>query len=232
MKKLVIFDVDGLLLNTEFIWQKIWNEVGKRDHVPAFGPLFHKAVGTNGDMVMNMLRKELPALTSDEIDKLRNDVFALGDVQMDRDLSLMPGAKELLACLEEKKIPMAVGTATSRIKTMERFAKMQITQYFSCIVCGDEVKKRKPDPEIYQTLLAKMKTAPEDALVLEDTCYGVEAAHRAGIDVIMVPSINAPTGTDRQRACAILDSLYDVHRLISYGTIQLMPAHSSGEAAL
>ena len=71
MKKLVIFDVDGLLLNTEFIWQKIWNEVGKRNHVPAFGPLFHKAVGTNGDMVMNMLRKELPALTSDEIDKLR-----------------------------------------------------------------------------------------------------------------------------------------------------------------
>ncbi|MEE8806960.1 MAG: HAD family phosphatase [Lactimicrobium sp.] len=232
MKKLVIFDVDGLLLNTEFIWQKIWNEVGEKDNVPAFGPLFHLAVGTNGDMVMNMLHKQLPDLSAAEINKLRDDVFALGDVQMDRDLALMPGAQELLTYLKDRNIPMAVGTATSRIKTKERFERMNLFPYFSCIVCGDEVKKRKPDPEVYQTLLARTKTAPEDVLVLEDTCYGVEAAHRAGIDVIMVPSINPATEIDKSRAYAVVNSLYDVLKMMEEGQIALMPASFSGGSAL
>lgn len=232
MKKLVIFDVDGLLLNTEFIWQNTWNKSGKNNKHPEFGQLFHKAVGTNGDVVWNMLITNLPTVSESTISKLLFDANSYADIEMDRDLALMPGAQELLTYLKDRNIPMAVGTATSRIKTKERFERMNLFPYFSTIVCGDEVTKRKPDPEVYQTLLARTKTAPEDVLVLEDTCYGVEAAHRAGIDVIMVPSINPATEIDKSRAYAVVNSLYDVLKMMEEGQIALMPASFSGGSAL
>lgn len=77
-------------------------------------------------------------------------------------------------------------------------------------MCGDEVAKRKPDPEIYLTVLEKTGTSKEEALILEDTNYGVEAAYRAGVDVIMVPSINPAGEVDRKRALAVLNRLTEV----------------------
>lgn len=76
------------------------------------------------------------------------------------------------------------------------------------------MKYRKPNPEIYQTVLRKMNCRPEDALVLEDTGYGVRAASAAGIRVIMVPSINTPTTEDIQRSFAIVSSLLEVKKMM------------------
>lgn len=185
--KMVIFDVDGTLLNTEFLWEKAWADIAEKYHVPKFSAVFHKVVGISGSDVTKVL---------------------------DENIELMPGVFELLDTLEKLHIRKAVATTTNREATMKRLTKMGIIDRFEYILCGDEVSKRKPSPEIYLKVLEAVHCDPEDVLVLEDTGYGVQSAYEANAKVIMIPSINPPKDIDRENAYKIVNSLYDVQKMI------------------
>lgn len=213
-KKAVIFDVDGLMLNTEFVWLECWMKVGEDHGIPEYGPLFHKAVGTTGKDIEDMLDRELPHIPEEERRQLMKDVRKYGSKVTDDKLKKMPGLVELLDYLHDKGYRVAVATTTSRDLTEHRLKKENIYDRFEYILCGDEVVKRKPDPEIYQNVLTAMSLQPEDVLVLEDTGYGVSAAYAAGCDVIMVPSVNEPTKNEEDKAYAIVNDLYAVRGII------------------
>ena len=134
----------------------------------------------------------------------------VGTEYLENDIELMPGVNELLDVLENKNIRKAVATTTSRDATIKRLTKLGLINRFEYILCGDEVTKRKPNPEIYQKVLKVVNCDPNQVMVLEDTGYGVQAAHDAGIQVVMVPSINAPTNKDKENASYIKKSLYEV----------------------
>ncbi len=207
-KKAVIFDVDGLLLNTEFTWLECWNVVAEENGVSEFGYLFHKAVGTTGNDIERMLERELPDLTDQMRHILLEDVRKVGMKMVDDRLALMPGVPELLDDLDDQGYRVAVATTTSRELTEHRLKKMGVYDRFEYILCGNEVVKRKPDPEIYLKVLNALELLPEDVLVLEDTGYGVAAASTAGCDVIMVPSVNEPTEAEEARAYSIEKDLF------------------------
>lgn len=213
-KKAVIFDVDGLMLNTEFVWLECWMKVGEDHGIPEYGPLFHKAVGTTGKDIEDMLDRELPHIPEEERRQLMKDVRKYGSKVTDDELEKMPGLVELLDYLQDKGYRIAVATTTSRDLTEHRLKKENIYDRFEYILCGDEVVKRKPDPEIYQNVLKTMDLLPEDVLVLEDTGYGVSAAYAAGCDVIMVPSVNEPTKNEEDKAYAIVNDLFAVQSII------------------
>ena len=213
-KKAVIFDVDGLMLNTEFVWLECWMKVGEDHGIPEYGPLFHKAVGTTGKDIEDMLDRELPHIPDEERRQLMKDVRKYGNQVTDDELKKMPGLVELLDYLEKKGYRVAVATTTSRDLTEYRLKKENIYDRFEYILCGDEVVKRKPDPEIYLNVLKAMDLNPEDVLVLEDTGYGVSSAYAAGCDVIMVPSVNEPTKNEEDKAYAIVNDLFAVQSII------------------
>lgn len=96
-------------------------------------------------------------------------------------------------------IKKAVATTTRRELTEERLKRVGVYDRFDYVLCGDEVINRKPDPEIYLSVLKKMDTDARNALVLEDSVVGVEAAYRAGIDCIQVPDIIAPTDVQKKQ---------------------------------
>lgn len=195
--KMIIFDVDGLLLNTEFLWRKAWKDVAAKYGVPKFGEVFCKVVGISGSDVENRM-------------ELLDIARSVGTEYLENDIELMPGVNELLDVLENKNIRKAVATTTSRDATIKRLTKLGLINRFEYILCGDEVTKRKPNPEIYQKVLKAVNCDPNQVMVLEDTGYGVQAAHDAGIQVVMVPSINAPTNKDKENASYIKKSLYEV----------------------
>lgn len=206
--KMIIFDVDGLLLNTEFLWRKAWKDVAAKYGVPKFGEVFSKVVGISGSDVERVLNNELSDVENrmELLDVARN----VGTEYLENDIELMPGVTELLDVLENKNIRKAVATTTSRDATIKRLTKLGLINRFEYILCGDEVTKRKPNPEIYQKVLKAVNCDPNQVMVLEDTGYGVQAAYDAGIQVVMVPSINAPTNTDIENASYIKKSLYEV----------------------
>ena len=105
---------------------------------------------------------------------------------------------------------MAVATTTRRDLTEQRLKKIGVYDCFEYVLCGDEVAKRKPNPEIYLSVLKKMNTKAENTIVLEDSSVGVEAAYRAGIDCIQVPDLIAPTEVQKKQTVYTAKDLIEV----------------------
>ena len=196
--KLVIFDVDGLLLDTERVWQDVWYDTARDFGIDDWKREdFLNVVGRSGQPVYDYME----------------ELFH-GVERLERELTAKPGAVELLNCIKKAGLPCAVATATSRSLTEERLTRLQLIQYFDYICCGDEVVERKPSPEAYLKVLAKMNTAPEDALVFEDSKVGVQAAWNARIPVIMVPDLMPPTEVQKRQAIKIIASLSEAVPII------------------
>lgn len=203
--KLVIFDVDGLLLNTEFVWDTVWKNVADKYNEPRFYDLHKYAVGITG--------KETEDLITNNLSDVENPLQMLQEARnigvqlLKTEVDVMPGAVELLDYLKARNFSLAVATTTPRNLTMERLKQTGLIDYFQVIVCGDEVKRRKPDPEIYTTVLMKMHCAAEDAIVFEDTGYGITAAFNANIRPVMVPSVRQPNDDEKAMCFDIIDNL-------------------------
>ncbi|MFR4318094.1 MAG: HAD family hydrolase [Eubacterium sp.] len=99
---------------------------------------------------------------------------------------------ELLKFLKEKKYKTVVATSSERKRVEFILEKAGIRQYFNDIICGDEVEKGKPNPEIFLRACEKVNVNPENALVLEDSEAGIEAANVGNINVICVPDMKFP----------------------------------------
>ena len=210
---LVIFDVDGLMLDTEARWQLAWQEVGERYGIHNLGETtFLKCVGRNGKEVEDIVNDEL--LQYGNPKEILDEARVYGLKLLNEHIDLKPGIKELLDHLEKLKIPRAVATATDRELTIERLTRLNIINYFDYLLCGDEVVLRKPNPEIYLKVIEHFNVESQDALVLEDSLVGVEAAYRAHIPCIMVPDLIPPEEKQKQEAIKIVSSLHDVIDLI------------------
>ena len=126
--KLIIFDVDGLLLNTEFLWRKAWKDVAAKYGVPKFGEVFCKVVGISGSDVERVLNNELPDVENRM--ELLDIARSVGTEYLENDIELMPGVTELLDVLENKNIRKAVATTTSRDATIKRLTKLGLINRF------------------------------------------------------------------------------------------------------
>jgi len=206
--QLVIFDVDGILFNTEHIYLDTYNTIGRKYGIRELnGDLFQKTVGISGKDT-EILFDRLLADREDRQELLK-EIRAYGKHKIDTDLKMLEGAEEMLRYWQKKNIPIAAATSTIRSLTDERFARMKITSYFKCIVCGDEVIRKKPDPEIYLTVMKKMGIESSRVLVFEDTGYGIKAACAAGADCILVPAVTIPSEEEKTMAVYTAEDMYD-----------------------
>lgn len=203
--KLVIFDVDGLLLNTEFVWDTVWKNVADKYNEPRFYDLHKYAVGITGKETEDLITNNLPDVENPL--QMLQDARNIGVQLLKTEVDVMPGAFELLDYLKARNFSLAVATTTPRNLTMERLKQTGLIDYFQVIVCGDEVKRRKPDPEIYTTVLMKTGYSADEAIVFEDTGYGITAAYNAKIRPVMVPSLRQPNDDEKAMCFDIIDNL-------------------------
>ena len=125
---------------------------------------------------------------------------------------LKPGVRALLASAARNGIRMAIGTSSDQ-EVAVRFTRiLHIAQHFPVIVGGDQVKKRKPHPDIYLSVLKKMNARPEEAVILEDSHHGIMSAYNAGVRVINIPDLIPPTAQTRARCFATYPSLHEVRK--------------------
>lgn len=211
--ELVIFDVDGLMLDTEARWQQAWQEVGLKHGIDDLGyTTFLRCVGRNGKEVEQIVYDDLKN-DHPHPEMVLEEARIYGKKLLEEHIDPKPGIYELLNLLDELNIPKAVATATDRDLTIERLERLNLLHHFDYLLCGNEVTKRKPHPEIYQKVVQHFDIDNKKALVLEDSIVGVEAAFRANISCIMIPDLIAPQDTQKQQALAIVSSLHDVIEL-------------------
>lgn len=182
-KKLIIFDLDGTVVRSNIVWDKAFADVAKVMEGDVF------TLGTSGDTVAQRWKHiiEANALSNprplSELVELTNNAF----VTHLYDLELTEGFWPFVAELKlMKKLNLALVTNTFHAVTDKVIAKLELKEVFDFVLCGDEVKHPKPDPEIYKKTLAHFKVSHKEALAFEDSLTGCISSAKAGIKTICV----------------------------------------------
>ena len=198
--------MDGLLFDSERIVQRSWEIAGDELGIPHMEDVIYHTLGMNragrNEYFRKYIREDFP------FEKLTRDNF--WKIVDKEGLPLKKGAKELLAYGKSQGYKMAVATSSSREYAMGNLIRAGIDSHFDSVVCGDMVKKAKPDPEIYQKACESLGIQPEYCMAFEDAPGGILSAHQAGMHVIMVPDLVQPTQEIRELTYRVCDSLADV----------------------
>ena len=202
----VVFDADGTLFDTENLMYQVWVEVGEEMNFPSPGREYLDYVGLNRATVLSLMRERYGE-GFDGADFMVRCVARLSERIEREGIPLKPGAREILALLREKQIPVGLATSTHRVRTDRRLELCGLRDCFQAVTTGDEVTKGKPDPEIYRTTCEKLGVAPGRCLAVEDSKNGILSAHAAGMPVAMVPDMIPPTEELHQIVWKKFDSL-------------------------
>lgn len=205
----VIFDMDGLMLDTEPLAARAWSAAAADLGFPFDLAMTTRLIGRNLPDCRTLIR----AHHGDDypVDELMCAWHAAYDAIVDREgVALKPGLIELLTWLESARIPKAVATSTRRVRAEANLAHATLIDRFAVLVGGDEVVHGKPAPDIF--ILAALRLAVDAAacVVLEDSEPGVRGALAAGMAPIMVPDFRTPSAALVAEGPLVLSTLHDV----------------------
>ena len=207
--KAAIFDMDGLLLDTERIFRDAFKKTCEVLGYEFDKSLFVKLIGTNSvktkEIMINGFGKGF------NYDIFRDNwLWNVKDYLSNNSIPVKEGAVKILEKIKAIPLPMAVATSTKYSDAVKSLESTGILNYFNFIVAGDQVSKGKPDPEIYRMTADKFGVMPDECIVFEDSENGVKSAYGAGMDVIQVPDLLEPSIELKSRGHRIYDSLDDV----------------------
>ncbi|NBD34903.1 MAG: HAD-IA family hydrolase [Chloroflexi bacterium] len=210
----VIFDMDGLLLDTEPISKRAWLRALEAWDATLTDEVYLQLVGRTVADTVRILSETLgPDLPIPAVRTQKDTLFE--EIIADEGIPLKPGAVALLDYLERAGYPKAVASSTPKAGVLQRLSMTGLRERFSVIVGGDEVRRGKPSPDIFLAAAERLGVAPEGCWVLEDSEYGIAAAHAAGMTPIMIPDLKPPSAETAALAYRVLPSLADVQAMFS-----------------
>jgi len=209
MKRAVIFDVDGTLLDTERLYMVGWREAGKLLGHPVAEEALARTRGINSREVavatfLEFCGADFPF---EEVRKQRVRIAEEIIEASTPEQLLRPGAREALTALREKGYLLAVATSTGKARTLEHMGKAQLLDYFDAMVTGDMVKNSKPAPDIFLMAAEHLGVPPEECVVVGDTPADVFAGFAAGMDVYLIPDQVPANPETRAKSRRVLESL-------------------------
>ena len=204
----VIFDMDGLMLDTEKIYHVAWQEAAQELGYTIPHELFFSLVGIRTEdceeQIVAHMGRDFPLATFQDAWMEKWEQIAARD-----GLTLKPGLLALLDHIDALGIPKAVATSSTAPEAVRSLGMSALAPRFSVVVTGDQVIHGKPAPDIYLEAARRISVPPAACLALEDSSAGALAAHRAGMRVLIVPDLNPPTAEAANVATAILPSLHE-----------------------
>lgn len=206
MIKAVIFDMDGLMINSERVtfegYVKVMAEKGYTITEEFYKKLLGKTLKTAYELFFQEYGNEFP------MDEVLEQVHKyVADVFEDDGVPLKKGLLELLQYLKSNNYLTIVATSSTRVRVDHILELANITQYFNDSICGDEVTHGKPHPEVFLRACQKLGVEPSEAIVLEDSEAGIQAASSANIPVICIPDMKYPEPEYEKMTTQILNSL-------------------------
>jgi HAD superfamily hydrolase (TIGR01509 family) len=203
----VIFDMDGLLVDTEAPVRDALVSAAAAIGRELPLPVFMSMVGTTGAQSDRILVEHFGE--GFELQPYVAEVRRLLELAFDAGVPLKAGAIELLALLDDIGLPKALVTSSSR-GAVDRHLPAEVVARFSTLITSESVQHGKPHPEPYLKAAAALNLPPRDCLALEDSHNGVRSAHAAGMMTVMVPDLLEATEEMHDKTIAIAQTLHDV----------------------
>lgn len=212
--KLMIFDMDGLLFDTERIAFQALKKAMKNAGYNLTLDIYRKIIGAGNQEDEKILKSVYGEKFSFNL--IEGDYLYESEKILKNDgLKLMKGVPELLDILDEQKIKKCVASSSS-LETIDRYLTMtNLKARFDFYMSGDEVTRGKPHPDIFLEACKRANVTPELAMVLEDSPNGLRAAYQAGINCIVVPDLVEPDEEMYIKTYRVVDSLVEVCDLLT-----------------
>jgi HAD superfamily hydrolase (TIGR01509 family) len=200
-----IFDVDGLLIDSERAIMRLWlhatgsldRPMTESDYIPTIG----RAAKESAAILIQRLGQSVFERAYAEV---RTAIETSDPAQL---FPAKPGAREILERLRAKGIPCVVASSTGSAEVRRRLHGVHLLEFFEAVIGGDQVALGKPDPALYRLAAGSLRTPPAKCLAFEDSDHGISAATAARVSVILVPDIKEPSPAARQNSLATLASL-------------------------
>lgn len=210
----VIFDMDGVLLDSEKLYVRFWCEAGQSCGFP-FEVKHALAIRS---MARPYAIERLRGFFGDsfDYDEVRNKrIELMGAYVEENGIEPKPYAEYILKTLKERGKKIALATATAPDRATKYLSRVNLLEYFDEIICASMVKNGKPAPDIYRFAAEKLGLEPENCIAVEDSPNGVVSASSAGCVTIMIPDMDEPDEETRRRVFAVLGSLKEIEDYIA-----------------
>lgn len=209
----ILFDMDGLMLDTEQVYLQAWKHVGETLCLAEFEYASMGTLGMTEEATLQFLTERYESMAFaltiyQNICDYRNAIF---------DEQPIPHKKGLLPLLEylrQKKMRTAIASSSDLHVIQKLTQKAGVSGYFQAIAAGDMVVNSKPAPDIFLLAAEKLDVAPCHCMVLEDSINGIRAAHAAGMLPVMIPDLMQPDESIRPLLYAVLPDLHAVISLL------------------
>lgn len=207
--KAVVFDMDGVIFDSERAIMQCWKEVASRHNIPDIEKAILACTGTTmvrtREIMLNLYGADFP------YDEYARESSAIFHSRYDGGrLPMKQGVKELLTFLKERGKKIALASSTRQQVVTDELRDAGIIEYFDRIICGDMVSRSKPAPDIFLKACEELNISPSDSYAIEDSYNGIRAAHAGGLHPIMVPDLLPADEEMQSLAEIVLPSLTSV----------------------
>jgi HAD superfamily hydrolase (TIGR01509 family) len=187
----VILDMDGLMLDTERMETALYTRISRERGWPAHEAFFIRTIGVSDDICEKICKAEF----GDAYpfwDIYEQMAKALAETAETGGIPHRPGLLTFLDKLDALEIPRVIATSTKRKRTLWKLEKAGIADRFSVLVCGDEISRGKPAPDIFLKAAERLGTAPADCVGFEDSPAGLKGLAEAGIRSVFIKDLTEP----------------------------------------
>jgi HAD superfamily hydrolase (TIGR01509 family) len=216
--KAALFDMDGLLLDTEAVYIRAYRAAAETFEVEMPLALCHAMVGSTGPRREGIIQDHY----GPRFDAARFQLCFREHAQamMEDGIPVKPGARELLAYLGDRGLPLAIATSARAVTVDRHLGRAGLRHHFSAIATRHDVERTKPHPDVYLEAARRLGVAPQHCVAFEDSNVGLTAAHAAGTMAIMVPDIVPPTEESRAKCVTVLPDLHAALALLREHMVQ------------
>ena len=212
MRKGAIFDMDGLLFDSERIYKNSWIRTAEHFGKERGAELAAMVSGAGEEGCRQAIKNFYPDV---DVDKFFMHVVETAVKTFERDgVEMMAGVVEILELFKAGGAKIAVASSSDMNVITRNLERADIRKYFSAVVSGDDVANGKPAPDIFLKAAAEIGLAPEDCYVFEDSYNGIRGAAKAGCAPVMIPDTSPATDEMRELCAGIYPSLIDAAEAI------------------
>ena len=211
--KAVLFDMDGLVLDTEKMYTRFWQEAANSLGYPMTREQALGMRSLNRDAGRARMQSYFGETT--DYEAIRMQRIRMMEAYIEEvGVETKPGIRDLLSFLKERGLKTAIATSSPLERTERYLKSVGLEKSFDRLISGYMVEKGKPEPDIYLFAAKELLVTPEECMVLEDSPAGILAAHRAGCVPVMVPDQDIPDEETKKLLFACVENLCQVIALL------------------